>query len=211
MRLDGFFSPKINSKNHQVKASWVLGSRPQDLSSTQPSESSYKLTSFSDNPAYVQMANQRNHTRISEQLSLETVVIKSEFPSNHHILSSILEKILTSNSENHYNSEIKNIFQKIKNEVNISIIDTNTLNAFADKGSNTIYISKGLINAVLNNHEYHNSANHELAFIIGHELSHLVYEQHIKKQNSNNAMSQSEEYFCDRLALELFIIMILHI
>jgi len=203
MRLDGFFSPKINSKNHQVKASWVLGSRPQDLSSTQPSESSYKLTSFSDNPAYVQMANQRNHTRISEQLSLETVVIKSEFPSNHHILSSILEKILTSNSENHYNSEIKNIFQKIKNEVNISIIDTNTLNAFADKGSNTIYISKGLINAVLNNHEYHNSANHELAFIIGHELSHLVYEQHIKKQNSNNAMSQSEEYFCDRLALEL--------
>ncbi|MBI96656.1 hypothetical protein CL656_05880 [bacterium] len=109
------------------------------------------------------------------------------------------------NSNDPYVIEQIGILKSRLDKIEIKIIDTNQVNAFCVTKTGTIMITTGLLKKIK---EY--DSEDALAFIIGHEIGHIVYEnmERFKNYQSTDKNSQTKnslnmEFECDKFALEL--------
>ena len=102
-----------------------------------------------------------------------------------NMLSSFFDKF--GNSQDPYVIEQIEILQARLEQIEIKIIDTNQVNAFCITKTGTIMITTGLLKKIK---EY--DSKDALAFIIGHEIGHIVYENMERFQDYQSTDRKSQ-------------------
>lgn len=120
-----------------------------------------------------------------------------------NMLSRFFDKF--GNSQDPYVIEQIKILQARLEQIKIKIIDINEVNAFCITKTGKIMITTAFLKKL----KAHDSQD-TLAFIIGHEIGHIVYENMERFQdyqstdkNSQTKNSLNMEFECDKFALEL--------
>jgi predicted unusual protein kinase regulating ubiquinone biosynthesis (AarF/ABC1/UbiB family) len=179
-------SPASHTNNGSITQAALFGAallQPStQISSAAPVPDNFKSTDFRKN--------------------LEGIIITDEArPASAKLVKAILSEILTQNADNKILQEA--ITQD--GHFSIDILDTKLVNAFYEKGINSLYSTTGLLARVEEAYTSTNKVHDVIAFLMLHEIGHAIAAQK-KAELQNNFLNQNntwEEDFADQTAMKL--------
>ena len=179
-------SPASHPNNGSITQAALFGAsllQPStQISSAAPVSDNFKSTDFRKN--------------------LEGIIITDEVrPASAKLVKAILSEILTQNADNKILQEA--ITQD--GHFSIDILDTKLVNAFYEKGINSLYSTTGLLARVEEAYTSTNKVHDVIAFLMLHEIGHAIAAQK-KAELQNNFLNQNntwEEDFADQTAMKL--------
>ncbi|MFM7458441.1 MAG: hypothetical protein ACKO3R_07270, partial [bacterium] len=134
--------------------------------------------------------------------NLEGIIITDQArPALVNLVKDILSEILTQNADNEV---LQEAIDK-DGRFSIDIFDTNLVNAFYEKGINSLYGTTGLLGRIEEKYTSTNKVHDVIAFLISHEIGHAIAAQKKAelKDNILNKNNTWEEDFADQTAMKL--------